>query len=966
VHTWGINGGPLGAGEWVQMSINGSVYPLTPADITSYTECSPGGGPMYLNAGRFMGPIGTAGNYNGGDYVISVCTGITSFELYCNGSLSGVAYHIEMDTVRPPSCVQAINNSPCIGDTLKLDMVGDSTGATYAWTGPGGFTSSLQNPFKFPSTFADSGWYVCIRNAGVVNDTDSTYVIIHPKPVVNATNNSPLCAGAVSTLLLDVSPDSTGETYIWSGPLGFASFLRNPSITTFTSADTGIYYVYATTRFGCKDTGQTHVTVIPRPATPIVTDMNYCQGEPFVPYTLGLIDPADTVFWYNVGVGGVGSTTPMSVNTLVPGLYHVWVSQKRGACESLRGTDSVRVTTTPPAPAVVGTMQYCQFIGPVTPLTVTTTTSGVAHWYTTATGGSFTLTQPLANINVAGTYNWWVSQIDSGCEGPRTPVVVTVHPKPAPPIINPTPICQYRTPGPVSATPSGTGDFLLWYGPGVTVGTTVAPTPSTLVAPDTINYFVTETTIYGCVSDSSLDRQVIKVKPPVPNTRDIAYCQHGTASYLNQLVDSIGDSHLNWYYNTVSLNPTPKPFTDTVPGIYTWYVSQTVPNNATGCESDSAAVNVTIIYKPSFHITSESPFVCQYDSIRLSYCCGSQALYAPGYHWILPAGASTVGGTGIFDSTVIIKFDTANQLNYVHLIASNDSGFCSTDTSIYINVVKQPDMSSFTQPDVCLGDTVQLGLSSIAAGAAVFTWSIDNVPMASSPAIKMIASNSHSGGPFSISWVDSGMHVVRVSSVTSEGCASKPAYDSVNVRSKPDASFKIVAIDSSGSFCLEDSVLFAANTNNRTYKYEWAPEHAFNNINAYQIYGKIENAHTVITLKVTDPFGCTSTSNMLFDQSAGTLGANSCCTVLFPNAFTPNGDGRNNVFRPIFSGYHRFHVFRIVNRWGITMFEGGNSNVQWDGTYNGIPQDMGTYFYYLKYDCGGKTREIKGDVTLIR
>jgi hypothetical protein len=48
------------------------------------------------------------------------------------------------------------------------------------------------------------------------------------------------------------------------------------------------------------------------------------------------------------------------------------------------------------------------------------------------------------------------------------------------------------------------------------------------------------------------------------------------------------------------------------------------------------------------------------------------------------------------------------------------------------------------------------------------------------------------------------------------------------------------------------------------------------------------------------------------------------------------------------------------------MFEGGNSNVQWDGTYNGIPQDMGTYFYYLKYDCGGKTREIKGDVTLIR
>jgi gliding motility-associated-like protein len=93
---------------------------------------------------------------------------------------------------------------------------------------------------------------------------------------------------------------------------------------------------------------------------------------------------------------------------------------------------------------------------------------------------------------------------------------------------------------------------------------------------------------------------------------------------------------------------------------------------------------------------------------------------------------------------------------------------------------------------------------------------------------------------------------------------------------------------------------------------------------------------------------------------------NSCCTVFLPNAFTPNGDGRNDFFRPIYNGYHHFHVFQIMNRWGQIIFTAENNNVQWDGNYNGVPQDMGVYYYYLKYDCGGKTIEEKGDVTLIR
>ena len=971
IHTWGINGGPLGAGEYIKMNINGAFYPLTAANITSYTECLPGGGPMYLNAGTLMGPLGLNTNYNGGDFVISgnqtsICGPVTSFELWCNGTTSGVAYHVEVDTVMPPHCVLAVNNGPCINDTLKLDLIGDSTAATYLWTGPGGFTSTLQNPFIYPSVFADTGWYYCTRFQGGLSDQDSTHVMVYPKPVLNVTNNSPLCSNTTSTLQLGVTPFTTGETFLWVGPpvSGFTSTLQNPNFTSFVAADTGNYWVYATTQHGCKDTAYTHVTVVNPPNAPIVTDMNYCQGDLFVPFTVTGLIPGDTVKWYYVGVGGVGTTTPITINTTVPGLYHVWVSQKIGVCESARGTDSVRVTTTPPAPAVTGIMQYCQYIGPIVPLTVTTTLSGVARWYTSATGTTYAPTQPFININVAGAHDFWVSQIDSGCEGPRTHVTITIHPKPSPPIVTQTPWCQFRTPGPVRATPSGTGDALLWYGPGVTVGSSTAPTPSALVAPDTIKYWVTETTSFGCVSDSALDVVVIKVKPPKPDTKDISYCQHDIAKPLNLLVDSIANSHLNWYYHGTSLNPTPVPFTDTLPNTYIWYVSQTVPNNATGCEGDSASVSVRIVYKPVFGIKVSAPYVCQYDSLTLSYCCGP-TLFAPAYLWTLPAGASAVAGTSIYDSTIRIQFDSSNQNNYVILRASNDSNFCASYDTVRIKVIKQPDMTTYTKPDVCLGDTVLLGLASISPNAYDYHWYIDSVPMSSSGAIIIVAHNSNSGGPFKISWVDSGKHVITITSTTIEGCKSMPAYDSISVHASPDASFQIVSIDSTSKFgdkfCLEDSVQFSANHVNYRYSYAWSPADYFVNMNTPVIYGKMRSENSLITLKVTDPFGCYATSSMLIKPAT-------CCAVTFPDAFTPNGDGKNDVFRPIYPGgsFHHFHKFQIVNRWGLLVFDGGNSNTSWDGTLNGVPQDMGVYFYYIKYDCGGATIETKGDVTLIR
>ncbi len=89
--------------------------------------------------------------------------------------------------------------------------------------------------------------------------------------------------------------------------------------------------------------------------------------------------------------------------------------------------------------------------------------------------------------------------------------------------------------------------------------------------------------------------------------------------------------------------------------------------------------------------------------------------------------------------------------------------------------------------------------------------------------------------------------------------------------------------------------------------------------------------------------------------------------VILPNAFTPNGDGNNDVFRVKGRNFINVQEFKIYNRLGNEIFSTNNINKGWDGTYKGIPQDPGVYFYQIRVAYpNGKTQLLKGDVTLIR
>ena len=87
-----------------------------------------------------------------------------------------------------------------------------------------------------------------------------------------------------------------------------------------------------------------------------------------------------------------------------------------------------------------------------------------------------------------------------------------------------------------------------------------------------------------------------------------------------------------------------------------------------------------------------------------------------------------------------------------------------------------------------------------------------------------------------------------------------------------------------------------------------------------------------------------------------------------PNAFTPNGDGINDIYKAK-DGYQsltEFHAY-IFNRWGQKLFEWTNPADGWDGTYKGKPVKDGVYFCLVKAKgADGKTYNIKRDVNLLR
>jgi len=119
----------------------------------------------------------------------------------------------------------------------------------------------------------------------------------------------------------------------------------------------------------------------------------------------------------------------------------------------------------------------------------------------------------------------------------------------------------------------------------------------------------------------------------------------------------------------------------------------------------------------------------------------------------------------------------------------------------------------------------------------------------------------------------------------------------------------------------------------------------------------------VYTVWVEDGLGCRASDPVLITVD------NSCIDGRFDpaNAFSPNGDGRNDEFVIRYIGPQTVDRVRIYNRWGELLYETEDPEVHWNGVFRGKLLDPGVYVYYLEGLCeDNKTFLHVGNVTLVR
>lgn len=115
------------------------------------------------------------------------------------------------------------------------------------------------------------------------------------------------------------------------------------------------------------------------------------------------------------------------------------------------------------------------------------------------------------------------------------------------------------------------------------------------------------------------------------------------------------------------------------------------------------------------------------------------------------------------------------------------------------------------------------------------------------------------------------------------------------------------------------------------------------------------------SLQVIDQNNCKGKDSIVINLKDCMLG------LFVPSAFSPNNDGKNDLFRPLLFGPVRQYRFTIFNRWGQTLFQSTEINKGWDGNYAGVKQDTNVFIWVCSYQLEGEQPKVKkGTVLLLR
>lgn len=329
-----------------------------------------------------------------GSYIFTVTDTLTT-------CFSSPAALVVADTSKPTALAGGGDIITCAQTSVTLTGTGLPAGVTFAWTGPNGFTSALQNP-----VVSAAGTYQLIvtKPQNGCTAASSISVTANTAPPTASASVAGALTCVVNSLQIFGTGTPAGTTFAWTGPNGFNSSAQNPTVF-----GPGIYVLTVTNpQNGC--TANASATVISNTTPPGATATGGLKTCANPTVTLNATSGTSGVSYLWSGSGGFMSNLPNPTVSLI-GTYSVTVTNPVNGCVS-SATASVTQNLTPPNVTATST-SIITCANPTPQITASSQTTGATFSWTGPNG--FTANIPNPHVSVSGIYTVTATNPLNGC-----------------------------------------------------------------------------------------------------------------------------------------------------------------------------------------------------------------------------------------------------------------------------------------------------------------------------------------------------------------------------------------------------------------------------------------------------------------------------------------------------------------------------------------------------------------------
>lgn len=384
---------------------------------------------------------------------------------------------------------------------------------------------------------------------------------------------------------------------------------------------------------------------------------------------------------------------------------------------------------------------------------------------------------------------------------------------------------------------------------------------------------------------------------------------------------------------------------DTVSCIVTGDPSSTCSNTLTAL-SNKIVMTITAKTDPAIAVTTAATNICAGTVVTFT-ATSTNAGSNPAYQWKIN-GINAGNNNSVFTTTTLANNDKVSCVLTVDptYTCTNSNTATSNLLDIQVNTGTPASISITTANNTaCEGKAVSfLAMATNTGNNPVYTWKINGV------------NTGENSNTFSSAAFKNGDQVQCVLTPGTGACAAAPATsNSVTVVVFP---LPVIRITPADTLVMPDSrVQFQTTVSEQPAAFSWSPPQLLQNPAQLSPQTIPLTDNSSFTLRIATANGCEAEAkaNVLIYRQ-----------LLMPNAFTPNGDGLNDVFAIPVNTALQLTEFTVYNRWGQAVFGTTALGKGWDGTFQGKPAEQGLYMYSIKGTNDQGAVHVKGTILLMR